>query len=250
MILEEGLVGIADTRVVSGSECITARKLSTFSVNGHPFFIMTSGLRSVRDKSMIYFDQVLEETEGGFSRLFQVVNAYAEQIRRVADEDKAALNASGLHFSMHGLIGGQLEHDREHRLFMIYPEGNWVEVGKGTPYQIVGETGYGKPVLDRTLKYQDSMRHALKVGFLAFDSTRISASGVDFPIDVVLYSSERRILVEHRFDKEDLREISSWWQERLRVSVSELPARCIEKVFEDLDEVSARHNGQRLESQT
>lgn len=243
MNLEEGLVGIADTRITSGSECITARKVSTFEINKHPFFIMTSGLRSVRDKSMIYFEEALDEAGEGFNRLFQVVNAYATQIRRVAAEDKPALTDSGLHFNMHALVGGQLDHDREHRLFMIYPEGNWVEVSKGTPYQIIGETGYGKPVLDRTLKHHDSMRHALKVGCLAFDSTRISAAGVDFPIDVLIYSRERRVLVERRFDKEDLRQISSWWQERLRASVMELPAGCIERIFEDVDHAGTPDNG-------
>ena len=47
---------------------------------------------------------------------------------------------------------------------MIYPQGNWVEIGQGTPYQIIGASGYGKPVLDRTLKYTDSIAFALKVG--------------------------------------------------------------------------------------
>ncbi|MCC7330011.1 MAG: peptidase [Gammaproteobacteria bacterium] len=244
--VEEGLVGIADTRITSGSECITARKVSVFRIGSHPFFVMTSGLRSVRDKSIIYFEEALEEREQPFTRLFQVVNAYAGQIRRVAEEDKPALTASGFQFNIHAIVGGQLEHDREHRLFMIYPEGNWVEVNKGTPYQIIGETGYGKPVLDRTLKYQDSMRFALKVGCLAFDSTRISAAGVDFPIDVVIYDRAKAILVEHRYEKEDLKEISTWWQDRLRASVTALPAHCIERVFEELAASPGGGNGQSV----
>ena len=77
-------------------------------------------------------------------------------------------------------------------------QSDWVEITQGTPYHIIGEGGYGKPVLDRTLKHTDPLRFALKVGCLAFDSTRISASDVDFPIDVVLYLKESRELVEHR----------------------------------------------------
>src|SRR5262249_35331227 len=114
MNLQEGIVGIADTRIISGNECITARKVSVFQIKDNPFFIMASGLRSVRDKSMIYLEQALEEGETGFTRLFQVVNAYAAQIRRVASEDKAALVESGLQFNIHAIVGGQLEHDREH----------------------------------------------------------------------------------------------------------------------------------------
>ena len=99
----------------------------------------------------------------------------------MADEDQASLEKSGLVFNIHALIGGQLAGDAEHKLYMIYPQGNWVEIGEGTPYHIIGASGYGKPVLDRTLKYEDSLQFALKVGTLAFDSTRISAADVDFP---------------------------------------------------------------------
>jgi len=124
-----------------------------------------------------------------------------------------------------------MANDHEHKLYMLYPQGNWVEVGIGTPYYIIGATGYGKPVLDRTLKFEDSMRHALKVGSLAFDSTRISAADVDFPIDVVLYRHDSFNLIEHRYEKEDLADKTSWWQERLRKSVSELPSEWMETIF-------------------
>jgi putative proteasome-type protease len=78
------------------------------------------------------------------------------------------------------------------------------------------------------------MRFALKVGFLAFDSTRISAADVDFPIDVVLCSKGSFRLIEHRFDKTDLLEISNWWQDRLRHSVNELPRQWMERAFSKL----------------
>jgi len=146
------------------------------------------------------------------------------------------LEESGLHFNIHALIGGQLSHDAEHKLYLVYPQGNWVEVGKGTPYYIIGASGYGKPVLDRTLKYEDTMRHAMKVGCLAFDSTRISAADVDFPVDVVLYSPEKRKIVEYRYQKQDLAEVSQWWQEKLRGAIQELPSAWIEQSFAALDQ--------------
>ena len=151
-------------------------------------------------------------------RLFKMTNLFAQQIRRVADEDKEPLEESGLSFNIHALIGGQLENDRHHRLYLVYPQGNWVEIGEGTPYHIIGASGYGKPVLDRTLKYDDPLRFSLKVGCLAFDSTRISAADVDFPIDIVVYLRDSHQIVVHRYGKHDLTEISEWWQERLRNS--------------------------------
>src|SRR2546430_17158826 len=89
---------------------------------------------------------------------------FASQIRQVSKEDKESLKGGGFDFEVNVIVGGQMMQDREHMLYLIYPEGNWVEVGKGTPYQIIGSPAYGKPVLDRTLQYDDSLRFALKVG--------------------------------------------------------------------------------------
>jgi putative proteasome-type protease len=237
MRVADGLVGIADTRVTSGSECITARKVSIYQGDGWSMFMMTSGLRSVRDKSLTYFDEIMEgldqPPEG---RLFKMANQFARQLRRVAQEDGDSLQKSGLSFNMHTLVGGQLPGDADHKLYMIYPEGNWVEIGEGTPYHIIGASGYGKPVLDRTLKFDDSLEFALKVGTLAFDSTRISAADVDFPVDIVLYVRNSYRMVSQRFEKNDLLENSELWQERLRRSVRELSLDWARPLLERLPE--------------
>lgn len=200
----------------------------------HAMFLMTSGLRSVRDKALTYFEDAVTQNDFAYDRIFKAVNLFAEQIRRVAQEDKEALQSSGLHFNMHALIGGQFPHDKEHKLYLVYPQGNWVEISEGTPYHILGASGYGKPVMDRTLKYHDSIRMALKVGCLAFDSTRISAADVDFPIDVCILVRNTFQVIEHRFEKDDIKQIASWWQERLRNSVAEIPADCLETVLSKL----------------
>lgn len=239
MSVDEGLVGIADTRITLGNEVITARKVRTLSLPNGQFFIMTSGLRSVRDKMLTYFEDEIEaELLDECDRLYKVVNALAVNIRRVAGEDKAALESSGLGFDIHALVGGRMAGDKRHKLYLVYPEGNWVEIGQNTPYYIIGERGYGKPILDRTLVHSDSILFALKVGALAFDSTRISASGVDFPIDVVIYFSKTGELVEHRYEYEDFQEISTWWQEHLRESVHALPSEWIENVAAKLKKVN------------
>ncbi len=222
--VSQGLLAIADTRITSGTECITARKISVYEHDSHSFFLMTSGLRSVRDKTITYFEDALEDSNVQFDRLYKAVNAFARELRRVAEDDGPALEAGNLRFDLHALVGGRLRHDREPMLYLVYPQGNWVEISPGTPYCIIGESGYGKPILDRTLKFQDSIPFALKVGCLAFDSTRISAANVDFPIDVAVYDSGSQQIIEHRYEKQDLIEISNWWQERLRQSVSELPS--------------------------
>jgi putative proteasome-type protease len=231
--LEEGLVAIADTRITSGNEVITAKKVKVFQRGPKfSFFIMTSGLRSVRDKSFTYFEEALDKNGNKFDRLFKVLNCYSEQVRRVAKEDSAALEDAGLHFNIHVLMGGQLSGDKEHKLYMLYPQGNWVEIGEGTPYQIIGAAPYGKPVLDRTLNHKDSIQFALKVGSLAFDSTRISAADVDFPVDVVVYRKGTFHMIEKRFTKDDMKENADGWQKRLRDSVNQMPSSWFDGIFD------------------
>lgn len=232
MKVQDGLVGIADTRVTSGKECMTAKKVTTHQNSGrHSTFIMTSGLRSLRDKAVTYFQEVIDEQDKKFNKLYKMVNAFGEQVKRVAQEDKKNLEEAGLGFNLYALVGGQLEDDKEPMLYMLYPEGNWVEVGQGSPYFIIGNTGHGKPLLDRALKYESSMEFALKVGFLSFNATRVSANDVEYPIDVVVCKKDDFHIVEKRFDRDDMHRYSVWWQERIAQSIHEMPDEWVDTVF-------------------
>jgi putative proteasome-type protease len=238
ILLKDGLVAIADTRITTGSECTSARKMYVNNKEKHSLFMMTSGLRSLRDKAITYFEEALGEDDKYYDKMFKAVNVLSQQLRLVAQEDKEVLEESGLNFNIHCLVGGQLEKDETHKLFLVYPQGNWVEITEGTPYHIIGASGYGKPVLDRTLKYTDSIKHALKVAILAFDSTRISSNEVDYPIDLAIYPTNSFEMNEFRLCKEDLSEIAEWWQERLRSSVDEIPASKIEEVLSKIKNAS------------
>ena len=235
MKVKSGLVGIADTLVTTGTESITARKVTIHQYGNHSLFLMTSGLRSVRDKSLTYFNEVLEESGGKFDKLYKAVNAFAAQLRRVAEEDKEALEEAGFHFNLYSIIGGQLENDTEHKLYMLYPQANWVEVSQGTPYYLIGESSYGKPIMDRALDYNLNMETALQIGYLAFDATRTSAIDVDYPIDVVLYRADTNDIVEHRYDSERLRSVSKWWQDTIREAIRNLPNGWTKDVFGKLN---------------
>lgn len=229
--VKDGLVGIADTRITTGSECITAKKVTIHRYGRYPMFLMTSGLRSVRDKALTYFREVIEDDEHHFDKLYKAVNEFGKQIRRVAAEDREALKQSGLDFNIHALIGGQLERDSEHKLFLLYPEGNWVEIGEGTPYHIIGSARYGKPILDRALGFASPMDFALKVGYLAFDATFMSATDVAFPIDVVMYRNNTHDIIERRFEKEDFEAAAGAWQDHIVQSIQNLPMGQLDSVF-------------------
>ncbi|MCB0602490.1 MAG: peptidase [Saprospiraceae bacterium] len=221
--LKAGIVGMADTRITSGNETSTAEKYKVFQHDERKLFIMTSGLRSVRDKSLTYFSEILDEKVDEFSKLYQAVNAFGEQVKRVAQEDKTALSESGLQFNIHTIVGGQFPHDDEHKLYLLYPEGNWIEIAKGYPFTIIGNSGYGTPVLRRTLRYDSSIKYALKTGFLSFDSTRVSANDVGYPLDVLIYPKNGNEIKVRRFEEEDLRSISNFWGQKLTEAVHEVP---------------------------
>jgi putative proteasome-type protease len=239
--VEDGLVGLADTRVLSGSESLMAKKVATYQGPGFSFFILNSGLRSLRDKVLLGFEDVYARQTNARDRLFKIVNLYAQQIRKVAEEDGAALRASDLRFNIHSLVGGQMSCDSAHRLFLVYPEGNWVEIGPDTPYQIIGNSGFGKPILERSLTHADPLLYAFKLAILAFDATRLCAADVDFPIDLLIYTKGSLRLVEHRFERDDLRQISNWWQERMRCAVDELPSKWVESAFSKLESTASFH---------
>jgi putative proteasome-type protease len=131
--VEQGLIAIADTRVVAGNECLVAKKTASYQGPGFSFFVMNSGLRSLRDKVLLYFEEAFARDTTARDRLYKVVNLYAQQVRRVASEDSPSLERAELKYNIYSLIGGQMCEDSAHKLFMVYPEGNWVEIGPDTP---------------------------------------------------------------------------------------------------------------------
>ncbi len=230
--VKEGLLAIADTRITSGTDTTVKKKITIEQKDGFSLFIMTSGLRSTRDKAIVYFNELLETTE--FNKLYKAVNAFGEQIKRVVKEDKESLERAGFNFDLHSIIGGQLKDDDEHKLFLLYPEGNWVELGQGAPFIIIGNSGHGKPILNRTLTEDSTLKLALKVGFLSFDSTRVSSNNVDFPIDVAIYKKDSFNIIQQRYEKKDLESISGQWAEELKAALAHVSEDWMNVAFDKL----------------
>ncbi|WP_020566998.1 hypothetical protein [Neolewinella persica] len=234
--VKKGLVAIADTRITSGSETTSAKKISIHKQGDNNIFLMTSGLRSVRDKAVTYFEEVLEEQGQHFDKMYKAVNAFGEQLRRVAKEDKESLAESGIPFNLFTIVGGKLEKDRDHMLFLLYPEGNWIEIGEATPFTIIGNSGYGKPILNRALNYESSLNFAIKTGFLSFDSTRVSANDVGYPIDMVIYHKDTGFMHEARFEESDTGYFAQLWGEKLKESIKAIPDDWINDLVSTVEE--------------
>ena len=228
--VKDGLVAIADTRITSGSETTSAKKISLHHNQHGSLFLMTSGLRSIRDKAVTYFEETLQIDGDEHDKMYKVVNAFGTQLRRVAQEDKASLSASGLNFNLFTIVGGHLRNDKEHKLYLLYPEGNWIEITPSAPFTIIGNSGYGKPILNRTLSYISTLRFGLKTGFLSFDSTRVSANDVGFPIDVVIYKRDTGEMIQKRYEEEELKDISAIWGDKLTEVIREIPESWIDGI--------------------
>jgi putative proteasome-type protease len=229
--VRNGLVAIADTRMTSGTETTTAKKISLHQSGRNSLFVMSSGLRSIRDKAVTYFEEILEENNFHYDKMHQAVNAFGQQLRRVASEDKPYLVESGLFFDLHAIVGGQLENDKEHKLYLLYPQGNWVEITEGSPFTIIGNSGYGKPILNRAITFESSLRFALKSGFLSFDSTRVSANDVGYPIDVVVYERDSYQMEEVRFTEQHTGYVGNLWGSKLRSAIDEIPESWMDEIF-------------------
>jgi Predicted proteasome-type protease len=220
----DGLIGLSDGRITSGSQLSSARKVTMMGNESDRFFIMNSGLRSVRDKTLAYLRRDMAKRRNErYATMLDAVSAFTTCLRQVAAEDKEALEASKLHFNLHAIIGGQLAEDREPYMFLVYPEGNWIEVDERTPYLSIGATAYGKPILDRALTYGTDMQTALKIAYLSFDSTRFSSNDVGFPIDMVSFHSAGRTWRQSNFDYDDLVEQRLWWNRNITELARRMP---------------------------
>jgi putative proteasome-type protease len=232
--VKEGLVAIADTRITAGTNTTTKKKIYIAQKDNYSLFIMTSGLRSVRDKAVHYFQELIDEGVV-YNKLYKAVNAFGEQIKRVAEEDRVSLERAGLKFNLNTIVGGQLKDDADHKLFLLYSEGNWVELDEGSPYVIIGNSGQGKAILNRVLDDTSTMKQALKAGFLSFDSTRVSNNDVEFPIDVILYKKDSFSIVQHRYEKQDLEKVSALWAEKLKADLDEIPEDWMDISFDKME---------------
>jgi putative proteasome-type protease len=228
--VRQGIVMLADTQIVRGSEQVNKAKLAVSRHRDASLLTMTSGLRSIRDKTVIYLDEQLVHADG-MSRLYQVANLFGEQLRRVRQEDGPSLEQSNFAFNLNAIIGGCLGDDLEPSLFYVYPEGNWIEAAADSPYFIIGRTPYGKPILDRLLSYETDLRTATALALLAFDATRASVTDVACPIDVGIVFANTRCSTIRRFEANDIESSTRWWVERLSQSLHDFPTQWSDPLF-------------------
>jgi len=216
-----GVVALSDTRISSGLGVSTSKKLKTYQEDGNSFFIMSSGLRSIRDKVIHLFEDDLPDHPS--DKLYKVANLLGSMVRKVRSEDLEPLQQSKFFFDAHFIIGGQCSKDKRSSIFLVFPEGNWVEASDESPYTVIGNTGFGKSILRRLLNEEISFDLAIKVAYLSFDATFKNASDVDFPLDFALYKNGTYDIQEFRRSEDDLKSTSKLWNKKLIDAANDLP---------------------------
>ncbi len=195
ILVDDGLVMIADTRTNAGVDNIaTYKKLHIFEKPGDRFIAIASAGNLGSSQTVIsMITEGIENPETGHVEtiwtqpsMFKAAQFVGRAIRDVFKTDGRSLEQQSAAFDVTFLVGGQIEGGRL-RLFMVYAAGNFIEATPDTPYLQIGEHKYGKPILDRAVKHDTDLYDALKLGLVSMDSTMRSNLSVGMPLDLIIY---------------------------------------------------------------
>ncbi|OWU79103.1 proteasome-type protease [Phaeobacter sp. 22II1-1F12B] len=232
--LDRGLVFMSDTRTNAGVDNFSVtRKMFTFEVPGERFItIMTAGnlattqalISLLEERSKAASDR--DPTILKVPSMFQVARLIGATLKEIISDSTSEGQTSDAGFRATLIVGGQIEGGPP-RLFLIYPEGNFVEATEDTPFFQIGETKYGKPILVRTYDRSMSFNDAAKLLLVSFDSTVKANLSVGLPFDLITYEKDTfQVHKKIRIEQDDpmYHSISTGWGDALRAAFDLLPS--------------------------
>ena len=226
MRVKSGLVMMADSRTNAGVDNISVyRKLHIYDRPDRFVAICTAGSLSVTQSALLRLDEGLE-MDGAEERatiddqpnIFRIAQLVGQALHRSRTDVREALKRDGIRSGASMLLGGRVG-DEALKLFRIYDAGNGIECRPENPFLQIGEIKYGKPILDRALKYETRMNEAVKIGLISFDSTMRSNLAVGLPIDMVMLRDDPGSMpLEHTIEEGDryFTRLSKTWSNKLR----------------------------------
>jgi len=226
--LNAGLVFLSDSRTNAGLDQInTFRKMIVYEKPGDRFMVLLSAgnlsiSQSVRE--ILQVEQIKDPDSGepitiwNAKSMFDAARVLGAAVRHVHHRDAAALKAAGVEFNVSLIFGGQIQGEGM-RLFQVYSAGNFIEATAETPYFQIGESKYGKPVLDRVITPETPLDEAAKCALVSMDSTLKSNLSVGLPLDLVVYpvdqfQTDRVVCIDH--DNPYFRMLHDSWGQKLR----------------------------------
>ncbi|HOY34571.1 MAG TPA: proteasome-type protease [Piscinibacter sp.] len=233
--LDAGLVFLSDSRTNAGLDQIsTYRKMMVYEKADDRFMVMLSAGNLSISQSVREILQVEKiDNPGGepitiwnAASMFDAVRVLGSAVRRVYDQDGPSLKQAGIDFNASMIFGGQIKGEAM-RLFLVYSAGNFIEATRETCYFQIGESKYGKPVLDRMITPATPLDEAAKCALVSMDSTLKSNLSVGLPLDLLVYergrfASDQLVCIDEHNPYFHM--IRSTWGQKLR------------QVFESIDD--------------
>lgn len=231
IITRYGLVLGADSRTNAGVDYIsTYQKLFNFSDAGQRVVLLAaSGNLSITQAivNALHHDLKLMESENihTLPSLYDITRYVGSKVRQIQERERPWLEKDKIDYSCTLLLAGQVRGEAP-GLYMIYRQGNFIQATPETPFLQIGETKYGKPILDRTLSYDTPLEEAAKCALLSIDSTMKSNISVGPPVDLVMYETNTFFLKHQlRLSVGDpyLDKIRKQWERSLREAFERVP---------------------------
>ena len=231
--LDHGLVFMSDTRTNAGVDNIsTFRKTFIWVEPGESVVvILTAGNLATTQAVVSLIDERMKAPSErspsilGLPSMFQVARTVGNTLKEVIAEHEDSGPVGASPFGATLIVGGQVRGSKP-RLFLVYPEGNFIEAGTETPFFQIGETKYGRPILVRAYDRDMSLADAAKLLLVSFDSTIKANLTVGPPLDLTYYAADSLEGVHRRrigADDPYYREISDGWGDALRAALESLP---------------------------
>jgi len=232
MLLDTGMVFLSDSRTSAGVDQIgTFRKTTVFQKPGERIMVLQSaGNLAITQAVTSMLREALEAPEAGPNlyscrNMFEAAQLIGAALRQAHTRDAEALKQFGVEFNASLILGGQIRGEMP-RLFSIYSAGNFIEATAETSYFQIGESKYGKPIIDRVVRRSSSLNEAAKAALVSMDSTIRSNLSVGLPLDLVLVRRDQYELARHiSIDDNDayFASIRKRWSEALREVFVQLP---------------------------
>jgi putative proteasome-type protease len=227
MRLKEGLVFVSDSRTNAGVDHIAIfRKMHVFGVEGERIIVLQSSGNLATSQAVVTLlrERIQHQAEHNLhtvKTMYEAAELVGDTLREVLKKYKE----QDMDFSCSLLLGGQILGE-EPKLHNIYPQGNFIAATQDTPYFQIGESKYGKPILDRALNYFTPIEKALRCALISFDSTIRSNLSVATPLDLLVYKNHSFSIPQGRrlFDDDPyFQMIRSQWSEGLQQVLAQLP---------------------------
>lgn len=232
MSLDAGMIFASDSRTNAGVDHIARfSKMRVFKKDSERLIVtLSSGNLSVTQNALSMLEQRARQGDEephflNVPSMFDAARILGDALREVKSRDGAYLMQNNIDSSANFILGGQIRGEPQ-RLFHIYTEGNFIEATSETPYFQIGETKYGKPIIDRVVKRDTTLSDAIKCVMVSFDSTMRSNISVGLPIDLLVYEADAmRVKLQRRIDDTDpyFQMIHTQWGEGLRRIFGQLP---------------------------